>query len=411
DEEGYNPATKRFTDHSAYANHGTSANAASFVADRMGQADRAMSFDGDDDEISISHSESLNLDRFTLHARVKVDEIIRPNAIVTKSKYGMKIAPDNSVVFSGRGTPDGTTWTEVEETTESHILCLAVFDGYLYAGTYPSGKIFRSSDGTTWTEVEETSESHIWCLAVFDGYLYAGTAPSGKIFRSSDGTTWTEVEETTESHILCLAVFDGYLYAGTAVSGKILRSSDGTTWTEVEETSESYIYCLAVFDGYLYAGTAPSGKIFRSSDGMTWTEVEETSESHIRCLAVFDGYLYAGTAVSGKILRMGDGYDTYSDTKIIESEWTDIIATFDGSSSKIYINNVLDKTDVNIITIGTNALDLLIGNSYGSTIGGYSSTGEDNLKGTIGEIGIWNRVLTDAERTLLYESYRPRLVI
>ncbi|MEA1999304.1 MAG: LamG-like jellyroll fold domain-containing protein [Euryarchaeota archaeon] len=491
DEESYNPSNKRLTDKSAYNNHGTSANAASFVADRMGQADRAMDFDGDDDEITIPHNDSLNLDRFTLHARVRVDEITRPNTIVTKSKYGIKVAPDKSVVFSGRGTPDGTTWTEVEETTESQILtlavfdgylyagtgasgkilrssdgttwteveetsetyirCLAVFGGYLYAGTYPNGKIFRSSDGTTWTEVEDTSETYIFCLAVFDGYLYAGTVPSGKIFRSSDGTTWTEVEETSESYIFCLAVFDGYLYAGTYPSGKIFRSSDGTTWTEVEETSESYIYCLAVFDGYLYAGTAASGKIFRSSDGTTWTEVEEASESHILCLAVFDGYLYAGTGSSGKIFRssdgttwteveetsesqirslavfdgylyagtypsgkifrMGDGYDTYSNTKITESVWTDIIATFDGSSSKIYINNVLDKTDVNIITIGTNALDLLIGNSYGSTIGGYSSTGEENLKGSIDNLRIYNRALTEAEITLLYESYRPKTVI
>lgn len=51
DKKHYNPATKRFTDKSAYCNHGISHNAAVFGADRMGQADRATVFNGIDDYI------------------------------------------------------------------------------------------------------------------------------------------------------------------------------------------------------------------------------------------------------------------------------------------------------------------------------------------------------------------------
>jgi len=371
DQESYNPTTKRVTDKSAYGNHGTSANASSFTIDRMGQSDRAMVFDGDDDQINIPHDDSLNLSHFTLHTKCRVDELSRPNTLISKGCYALKTAPDDSIVFSGREFTDGTTWTEVEETSSAAIFSLCVFNGYIYAGTYPGGKIFRSQDGTTWTEVEETSETHTYSLCVFNGYIYAGTYPGGKIFRSQDGITWAEVEETSETNILS----------------------------------------LCVFNGYIYAGTYPGGKIFRSQDGITWAEVEDLPETHIYTMCVFNGYLYAGTYSGGKIFRMGGGFDVYSDTKIMKSEYTDITATYDGTTARLYIDNVLDKEVVNAITLDTNTDDLLIGASSGSGQGGYSSTGEENMKGQIDDNRIYNRVLTESERTLLNESYRPRTII
>ena len=56
-QERYNPATKRVGDLTPYENHGVSANAGVFVADRMGQSDRAMSFNGTSDNIRIPDSE------------------------------------------------------------------------------------------------------------------------------------------------------------------------------------------------------------------------------------------------------------------------------------------------------------------------------------------------------------------
>jgi len=60
DEEHYNPVTRRVTDLSAYCNDGTSVNAANFVADRMGQLDRAMSFNGSTDYVDCGNDSSLN---------------------------------------------------------------------------------------------------------------------------------------------------------------------------------------------------------------------------------------------------------------------------------------------------------------------------------------------------------------
>jgi len=330
DKEHYNPNTKRVTDLSAYCNHGT-AQSGNFTTDRMGQAGRAMVFDGNDDQINIPHDDSLNFDCFTLHTKCRVDELSRPNTLISKGCYTLKTAPDDSIVFSGREFTDGTTWTEVEDTSSETIFSLCVFNGYLYAGTYPNGKIFRSQDGTTWIEAGYLSETHIYAMCVFSGYLYVGTCPNGKIFRSQDGTTWTEVENTSETHILS----------------------------------------LCVFNGYLYAGTYPNGKIF----------------------------------------RMGGGFDVYSDTKIVKSEYTDITATYDGTTARLYIDNVLDKEAVNAITLDTNTDDLIIGASSGSSQGGYSSTGEENMKGQIDVTRIYNRALPPSERSLLYNSYRQKVIL
>ena len=100
----------------------------------------------------------------------------------------------------------------------------------MYAGTGNNGKIYRSSDGTTWAEVEDTTETRIYSLASFNGYLYAGTYPNGKIYRSSDGVTWAEVEGTIETYIFSLTSFDECLYAGTGNNGKIYRDWDSSNW-------------------------------------------------------------------------------------------------------------------------------------------------------------------------------------
>lgn len=66
DKESFNPSTQRFTDLSAYSNHGTGhgtklgSAAPGFVADRMGQLIRAAPFGGADDCIRIPDSDRLS---------------------------------------------------------------------------------------------------------------------------------------------------------------------------------------------------------------------------------------------------------------------------------------------------------------------------------------------------------------
>jgi hypothetical protein len=115
-----------------------------------------------------------------------------------------------------------------------------------------------------WELAEDTTESYIWTLAVFNGYIYAGTGLNGLIYRSSNGMDWELAEDTTETRINTLAVFNGYIYAGTGYNGLIYRSSNGMDWELVKDTTEDDIYTLAVFNEYIYAGTSPNGLIYRN---------------------------------------------------------------------------------------------------------------------------------------------------
>jgi hypothetical protein len=209
------------------------------------------------------------------------------------------------------------------------------------------------------------------------------------------------VLDTTAEYIFSLAVFKDYLYAGDYPNGKIYRSNDGITWVEVEDTNEENIYALTVFNGYLYASAGTSnGKIYRSSDGTTWVEIENNT-TDITSLAVFNGYLYAGS--NGTIYRVGGGFDLYSNYDIPLDEWIHIAVTYNGTIVKMYLNSIIDNTMKSQITIDTNSFDLLIGNSYGTTIGCFSSTGEENFNGTIDEVRIYNRSLSEGEIKAHYE--------
>jgi len=180
------------------------------------------------------------------------------------------------------------------------------------------------------------------------------------------------------------AVFNGYLYAGGGereggTSARIFRTSNGVDWTLVKDTGEGsngYIRSLTVFNGYLYGGSYPNGKILRSSNGTTWTEINSTGQGNIRNFAVYKGKLYAGTTPNGKIYYMGNGFNLYSNTKISQNEWTHIAVTYDkdlsSENAKIYINGILDTSKNFTSAIKTNDLNLLIGESYGSSQGGDS---------------------------------------
>ena len=61
DAESFNLATNRFTDKSAHCNHGTSANIATFGADRMGQEYRATVLNGSSDYTNCGLDTSLQI--------------------------------------------------------------------------------------------------------------------------------------------------------------------------------------------------------------------------------------------------------------------------------------------------------------------------------------------------------------
>ena len=78
------------------------------------------------------------------------------------------------------------TWVEVapQLNAETYIYSLAVYNGKLYGGTYPSAKLYEWNGVNAWTEVapQLNAQTNIYTLAVYNGKLYCGTISLGRLF-------------------------------------------------------------------------------------------------------------------------------------------------------------------------------------------------------------------------------------
>jgi len=257
-------------------------------------------------------------------------------------------------------------------------------------------------NGPTWI-----SKNGVWVLS-FDGIddeIVVADDVTLDITQSFSIEIWFQAAELSRAQgLLSKGAYHLKIEPDNQINFGARISITGEVWTEVEDTTESRILAMAVFNGFLYAGTGDNGKIYRSSDGTTWAEVEDTTETYIRSMAVFNGFLYAGTYPNGKIYRMGGGFDLYSQETVQLNHYAHIVGTQNPAKANqnaiIYINGKVTNTLDSVIVTDTNNLNLLIGNSYGST------TGEEAFAGQIALLRIFNRDLGISEIRRNYDLTR-----
>ena len=89
-----------------------------------------------------------------------------------------------------------------------------------------------------------------------------------------------------------------------------------------------------------------------------------------------------------------------SKTQFNTNEWYHIVLTYDGSFIKLYINGVLDNRAAQSGTIKATTNPFLIGSTY-------TTTGA-KFNGTIDEVLIYNRALSDDEIKAIYNYYMKK---
>jgi len=97
-------------------------------------------------------------------------------------------------------------------------------------------------------------------------------------------------------------------------------------------------------------------------------------------------------------------YHTIYGDSSLSATWQHVVATYSKSLGvvKLYLNNIIDRAPYSLVKdIKGVGLPIKIGKSESGW----------NLDGRMPEIRLYNRLLTAAERTLLYESYRPGITI
>lgn len=92
--------------------------------------------------------------------------------------------------------------------------------------------------------------------------------------------------------------------------------------------------------------------------------------------------------------------DTYSISPIAKNNWYMVTSVFDGSSKKIYINGVLDRTVSVTGTISTNAFNLYLGENSQAT--------NRYFNGKISVAQVYNTVLNQSQITQSYNFFRTR---
>ena len=163
----------------------------------------------------------------------------------------------------------GTEWLPCPQPKDGkRVVSPAVFNGSIYAPTYDGCAIYRF-DGEKWFDsVQLEPSGQTYSLEVHDGQLYAGTWPSGHVYRTSDGEKWIDTGRLgNEDEVMAMAVYNGKLYGGTLPLAQVYRYDDGTTWTFTGQLDHTpavrfrRAWSMAIYQGKLFCGTLPSGHV------------------------------------------------------------------------------------------------------------------------------------------------------
>lgn len=129
-------------------------------------------------------------------------------------------------------------------------------------------------------------------------------------------------------------------------------------------------------------------------------ELQETPAT-MMAISKFNGGVSAGWYVGvnasdkGQVYRNVDPWATYGINAFPRGEYVHLAAVFDGSNLSIYVNGILDASTPFRTNTHDRATDVLIGANHSRGNPGAF------FKGTIDDIRIYNRVLTDTELTWL----------
>ncbi|MBX3438500.1 MAG: LamG domain-containing protein [Planctomycetaceae bacterium] len=82
----------------------------------------------------------------------------------------------------------GTTWHDVGQLgEEKETMPLIVYNGKMYGGTLPLAEVYRYDGDGDWQKISRLDQTpdvmyrRVWSMAVFQGRLFAGTLPSGRV--------------------------------------------------------------------------------------------------------------------------------------------------------------------------------------------------------------------------------------
>jgi hypothetical protein len=169
--------------------------------------------------------------------------------------------------------PQATT-TDPGASADRRVEAMTVWEGSLYAGSYDGGFVYRW-DGTSWTDLGRLGDNtQTYSFAQYDGKLFVGTWPSGRVYRFAQPDQWVDCGRLGEElEVMGMLVHNGRLLAGTLPLAEMYQYEATGTWqklTQLDRTPDvkyRRAWTLAELHGRLYCSTLPSGHIWSVQAG------------------------------------------------------------------------------------------------------------------------------------------------
>jgi hypothetical protein len=135
---------------------------------------------------------------------------------------------------------DGQTWEDLgrvgeEENTQTYAF--ATYQGLLHVATWRTGKVFRWRE-RQWNDRGRLGEElEVMGMMVHNGSFYAGTLPSGQIYRHDDAREWKMLKQLDSTpdvkyrRVWTMAQYQGKLFATTLPSAHVWSMQTGACVT------------------------------------------------------------------------------------------------------------------------------------------------------------------------------------
>jgi hypothetical protein len=185
----------------------------------------------------------------------------------------------------------GTNWRRCGEFP-NYAHPMAVHDGRLFVGVLnPAG--VHAYDGKTWTPLgnpygSEDRANQIHALEVYQGRLYATTWPEGRVAMLGEREEWVDCGRLGDSlEVNGLTVYNGKLYGGTIPRAEVFRYDSGKLWTSIRRFLDpaGYEFRDPKEWARVTSLTVYAGKMFASMGSCT--------SSHLDAPNDFRGKVYA----------------------------------------------------------------------------------------------------------------------
>lgn len=426
DSESYNSVTGRVTDKSAYENHGTNYEA-TLTTDRMGHINGAMSFDGNDyidASLDLSWDETKNISiSFWVNP---MSDTISLNGVVGKGGWEWSIYQNskslNLVYWDNTGDHangmdngwgdvlNAGNWTHITYTWNS-TASLFYANGVLvntHVATNPSLNQDRASN------IAIGGNIYTWRVKYWNGSIANVRVYNRTLSPTEISVLYNSYNPKLSSGSLQKGLVLDMPLTSSATKSSTPGSEIMTDKTPYSNDGQNYGATVGSdstsFDGgsdYILIGNHEelnSPKITVSS----WFKINLTGNiyNYITSNAkdccgsyngtefwVYSGYLY-GTIWNGTSASVSSLYI------LNPNQWYYGAFTYNGSVINLYLDGILIATTFSTLGIGSTP-------SYPFAIGGMGmSPNEYNINGSISNVKIYNRALSDSEIKLLYDKGR-----